>query len=409
MRRGILTAAAFAVAISPNAVLGSALAYGDPNMDCSTPPTSLVSPGNNTEPINQSRLRIWRMMCGGYTTEPASAPTTGATPSAITTPVQNPKVPNGGIPRTSGPSAVVAPPKKLDASPSAVAAAKDALPTRVDPANPSKLPPDTFAQQVQNLINAHRGTVETVKAGNQELVRPRHWEYIDYDAYRRPNLYNPLNEKMTFHYFYGGDYREIYLPAGSRIALDVAVGGVFPFTAVGDNYVTAGSFNGGAWIPPDGWTGPPPDSYTPPQAPTEYHNVAAYLPADNQTVQVVSALVVGHDTGQPAGSQDVFLLDDSTLAWGQANDVTNGGQLTLTRTQSLPGVGPTDNGDFLAALATHPQPNRTWLWALGAALVVSVLIAVASWLRKRRAGVPVHAEVPTAVEGGNEELKTTPQ
>ena len=43
-----------------------------------------------------------------------------------------------------------------------------------------------FGQQVQNVVNAHSGNVDVVKAGNQSLVRPRHWDYIEYDDYGRP-------------------------------------------------------------------------------------------------------------------------------------------------------------------------------------------------------------------------------
>ena len=84
--------------------------------------------------------------------------------------------------------------------------------------------------------------------------------------------------------------------------------------------------------------------------------------------------VVGHDDSQPAGNQDTFLLDDSTLAWGQVNDPSSSAQITVTKTQSLPGVGPTDNGSFLVALAAlrpgaHPtRPTHPTLVAHGAAL-----------------------------------------
>ena len=91
---------------------------------------------------------------------------------------------------------------------------------------------------------------------------------------------------MTFRYLYNGAYREAYVPAGGRIVLDVATVGLFPFTAVGDSYVASGSFYGGAWIPPDGWDGPPPPDYTPPAPSEVYQYVSAYVPADNQTVEV---------------------------------------------------------------------------------------------------------------------------
>ncbi|MGB8386719.1 MAG: hypothetical protein WCE76_02460, partial [Mycobacterium sp.] len=207
----------------------------------------------------------------------------------------------------------------------------------------------------------------------------------------RPTLYNPLNQAMTFRYFYNGAYREVYVPAGGRVVLDVATVGLFPFTAVGDSYVVSGSFYGGAWVPPDGWTGPPPPDYTPPAPPEVYHDVSAHIPADNQTVRVGQVTVVGHDDSQPAGGQDTFLLDDTTLAWGQVNDPSSSAQITVTKTQSLPGVGPTDNGSFLVALAAHEtsqptqpaQPTQPW-WPLAlryGALLVAV--GVAAWMLNR--------------------------
>ena len=232
-----------------------------------------------------------------------------------------------------------------------------------------------FNHQVQNVVNAHSGNVDVVKADNQELPRPRRWDYVDYDDYHRPTLYNPLTEAMTFRYFYDGAYREVYVPAGGRVVLDVATVGVFPFTAVGDSYLVSGSFYGGALIPPDGWTGPPPPDYTPPAPPEVYHDVSAYVPADNQTVQVGQVTVVGHDDSQPAGSQDTFLLDDTTLAWGQVNDPSNscpdhGDQ------DSVPAGRRADRQWQLLGSAgrsrdqpTHPtRPTHSTLVAPGAAL-----------------------------------------
>ncbi|MGH3634357.1 MAG: hypothetical protein ACRDTS_09720, partial [Mycobacterium sp.] len=226
----------------------------------------------------------------------------------------NPRRP--GAPR----GALITPPKGLDAPPPAVAAAKAAPATRFNPGIHQMLQLVDFNQQVQTVVNAHNGNVDVIKADNQALPRPRHWDYIDYDAYHRPTLYNPLNQAMTFRFFYNGAYREAYAPAGGRIVLDAAILGLFPFTAVGDSYLASGSFYGGAWIPPpDGRDGPPPPDYIPPAPPEVYQNVTATVPADDQIVEVGQVEVVGHDDSQPAGSQDTFLLDDSTLAWGQVN------------------------------------------------------------------------------------------
>jgi hypothetical protein len=323
-------------------------------------------------------------------TMPVQTPQVKPPPPPSAVPVQTPKInpPAPGAPRNAS---VVAPPKRLDAPPQAVAAAKAAPAARVNPATPPKPPtqPD-FHQQVQHVVSNHSGNVDVVKADNRALVRPRHWDYVDYDDYHRPTLYNPLTEAMTFRYFYNGAYREVYVAAGGRTVLDVATAGVFPFTAVGENYLTSGSFTGGAWVPPDGGSGPPPADYTPPPDPTVYQDVSADVPADNQTVQVGQVEVVGHDDSLPAGSQDIFMLDDSTLAWGQVNDPGSGAQITVTKTQSVPGVGPIDNGSFLVALTAHQAPtDNTWWpwttwrpWALGGVLAIAAgLVALGAGRR----------------------------
>jgi hypothetical protein len=111
-------------------------------------------------------------------------------------------------------------------------------------------------------------------------------------------------------------------------------------------------------------------------------------------VQVGQVDVVGHDDSQPTGSQDTFMLDDNTLAWGRINDPGSPTQITVTKTQSLPGVGPTDNGSFLVALAAHQQPtdNTWWLWPLAGGVFV-IAAGLIAWvvIRRRRT-----AEVTTS-------------
>lgn len=316
---------------------------------------------------------------------PQVVPPNPPPPSVI--PVQTPKLNRvAGVPRNAS---IVAPPKGLDAPPQAVAEARAAPATRINPASPLEPPSRVydFKHQVQNAVDTHSGNVDLVKADNQQLVRPRHWDYIDYDDNHRPTLYNPLSEAMTFRYFYGGAYREAFVPAGGRIVLDVATVGLFPFTAVGYSHVASGSFYGGASIPPAGSDGPPPPNYTPPAPPEVYPDVAAYVAAVNQTVGIGQVQVLGHDDSQPAGSQDSFLLDDSTLAWGQVNDPSSPAQIRVTRTQSLPGAGPTDNGSYLVALAALKEPTESaepwWPSALsygGLALAVSLGV----WMINRR-------------------------
>jgi hypothetical protein len=297
----------------------------------------------------------------------------------------NPQAPNVKPPTKAAP---LPPPRNLEAPPDAVAAAKSAPAAQVDPADPPKPPTEVdVKKQVQEVLTNHRGNVDIVRANNQDLARPRHWGFLDYDAYHRPSLYNPLKEAMTFRYHYSGAFREVQVPAGGRIVLDAAVGGVFPFTAVSGSYVAAGSFTGGAFVPPSGWSGPPPPSYTPPAPPKTYRDVSVYVPAKNQTVQVGQVQVAGRDQSQPPGSQDVFMLDDNTLAWGQVNDPRDGGQVSVVRTQSLPGIGPIDDGSYLVALTALEQPthNNWWPWALGGgALAIAAGLVTAVIIRRRR-------------------------
>ncbi|MDT5118474.1 MAG: hypothetical protein QOE30_4213 [Mycobacterium sp.] len=330
-----------------------------------------------------------------YVPEPPPLPVQPSPTRPIQVPMQTPKIspPGPGAPRNI---AVVAPPRKLDAPPQAIAAAKSAPVARLDPAAPPKPPTQTdFNQQVQNVISAHSDNVDLIKADNKALVRPRHWDFLDYDEYHRPTLYNPLDQAMTFRYTYGGASREAYLPAGGRIVLDTATVGLVPFTAVSESYLASGSFYGGAFVPPENGQGPPPPAYAAPAPPTVYQNVLAEVPANNQTVQVGEVTVVGHDDSQPAGSQDTFLLDDSTLAWGQVNDPSSGVQIRVTKTQSLPGFGPTDNGSFLLALAGHEGPGQAappaltqpwWPSALGFGILGIVVVVVASLVSRRKPG-----------------------
>ncbi|CDO89608.1 hypothetical protein AWC29_23350 [Mycobacterium triplex] len=328
-----------------------------------------------------------------YIPEPPPLPLppspTRPAPTPVQTPKINPQAP--GAPRNVG---VVVPPKKLDAPPQAVAAAKAAPAARLNPADPPKPPTSTdFNQQVQNVISAHSENIDQIRADNKVLVRPRHWDFVDYDEYHRPTLYNPLSQAMTFRYSYDGASRDAYLPAGGRIVLDAGTVGLVPFTVVGESYLAAGSFYGGAFVPPPNFAGPPPPEYAAPAPPTLYQNVLADVPADNQIVQVGQVAVVGRDESQPVGSQDSFLLDDTTVAWGQVVDPTSGVQIRVSKTQSLPGFGPTDNGDFLVALAVRgdqtqpaqpaPPAQPWWPWAVRYGLLVLAVVVIAGLLNRR--------------------------
>lgn len=271
-------------------------------------------------------------------------------------------------------------PSTVQAPATAVQAAKVASAAVIDPATPPPLPPTVdFTKQIQTQAP------ETIHGGrgSERPSRPKVWDYVDYDAYHRPILYNPIDQDLTFRYYYDGSYRELYVPAGGRVLLSMAVDGVFPFTAVGANYVTVGSFYGGAWVPPYGYEGPPPPDWSPPPPPVVYDDVNAYVPSVGRTVTVNKVMMVGHDDTKPAGQQDAFMLDDSTMAWGQVHDGRDGGSIDVTKTQSLPGVGPTDDGRSIidTALETTLRRDSTWEWWLGGAILATLIAGgVITWV-----------------------------
>jgi hypothetical protein len=288
-------------------------------------------------------------------------------------------------------------PDPIAVSRAAAQAAKTAHAARIDAAQPPALPPNVdFNQQVRTVIQVNADQ-------DQGLYRPKHWDFVDYDEYRRPFFYNPVGGDVTFRYFYGGQYRTVFVPAGGRVLLDAAVAGLFAFTAVAGELLSVGSFLGGAWIPPVDWVGPPPADWQP-WVPVAYDQVPVYFPAADQTVAVDRITMVGHDDSLPVGQQDVFQLNDSALARGQVTPAPDGGppQVTVAQTQSLPGVSPWDNGQAWINTSVPKPPvaaNNHLPWIIGGlAAVLAALATVAAWVWTHPRGAHAKTEPITACE-----------
>lgn len=309
-------------------------------------------------------------------TSPAQTETSSPTTGTSEVQTETSGTPTEGVqPResstTSSTALPVPEPQAVTAQPQAVDAAKVAPAAVIDPALPPPPPVQIdFNTQVAVVI------ADQPDRTRQDNFRPQRWDYVDYDEYHRPNIYNPLDIDVTYRYFYDGDYREVYVPHGGRITLNITIVGVFPFTAVGVNFVSAGYFNGGCWVPPDGWYGPPPAYWQPPPPPVIWTNVNINVVNVNRTVVVNKVVVVGHDDNRPVGRRDALMLDDTTLAYGEVHDGRDGGTVDVSASQALPGVGPLDNGAPIVntALMSASQPTSTdWTpWLLGGALVVLV-------------------------------------
>ena len=279
-----------------------------------------------------------------------------------------------GTPTVPEPSAV--PVKSAEA----IQAAKTAPAAVVDPAAPP--PPPMNVTNVTN-INTQITNIEQINIHNDTNVtvnnwRPERWDYVDYDSYRRPILYNPCAEDVRYRYYYDGDYREVWVPAGGRIVLNIGMVGVFPFVAVGSSFVSSGYFDGGAWIPPyDDYDGPPSPGWQP-YTPVYYDNANVNVAAVNRSIFVNRVTVVGHDDTLPVGQQDSFMLDGTTLARGQISP--DGTAITLATAQKTPGVGPITNGVDLVNLATHTAPaHDNTPYYVSAALAVAALMGGIFW------------------------------
>jgi hypothetical protein len=262
-------------------------------------------------------------------------------------------------------------PKQVPAEPDAVDAAKAVPPLHVDPVAPPP-PPDGVVDPVRQAeqVSAHAPEGDRDDRG---VARPQHWTYVD-DDHGHPHIYNPVGRDMTFRYFYRSGFHDVFVPAGANVVLDIDDPGVYPFTAVGGDYVTTGSFTGGGFVP------------------TSYDNVAVDVPAAGRTVQVSQVQLIGHDDTRPVGQQDAMMLDGTTLAYGTVRDPQH---VDLQKVQTLPGVGPMDDGTHWVDTAlVRPMPtSHARTWALGGSL--AALLASAGTI----AGVIIRRRRPAAQPG----------
>ena len=191
---------------------------------------------------------------------------------------------------------------------------------------------------------------------------------------------------MSFKYFYGGDYRTVVVPVGGNVVLDAAIAGVYPITVITGDIISAATFVGGAFIPPDGWDGPPPPDWAPYQ-PVVYDSVPVdFVNADDQTAVVDRVTMVGHDDSLPEGQRDVFTINDSTVARGQVTPAPDGGppQVKVQQTQPLPGVSPWNDGKQYVNTQVTPlakqQSDNHLPWIIGSVVaLLSALGGVAGW------------------------------
>lgn len=172
--------------------------------------------------------------------------------------------------------------------------------------------------------------------------RVRQWrpDWVQYDDYYRPVLFNPYRDPVRVVYVYRNAPRIVYIPPLQRIVMEVADLAAYSFTAVVVNAVNTavnvavGSFFGGGYYPGVGVPLPPP-----PPPVLSYANVPVqvrYSDAVYQPFRVQRIVDAGDDAQY--GERRV-LLDGVTPAWGQWTQSPSGErQFEVHRTQQFPGL-----------------------------------------------------------------------
>lgn len=315
-------------------------------------------------------------------------------------------------------------PQTLRASDADVQLARNAEPIEQKPAVATRQDLDAFAKVVDV---ADRGRDESRDANGANRLRPhddefgggrqwdgkvRQWDrnWIDYDQYYRPLIFNPFRDPVRIVYVYQDAPRIAIIPPLARIVLNVAQFAAYSFTAVVLNTVNTaanlintavdfvstaanvavGSFFGGGFVPN---LGLPLPAAPPPVL--RYDNVPVqvrYSQADYEPFRVRQIVDVGDDVRY--GGRKV-LLDGATPAWGEWTQSPSGErQFEVHRTQQFPGLGEPQEaplpGDYQMRLLSDESSasDRHQVMLVTAAAVLIVLsfsaIGLAVLLGRRR-------------------------
>jgi hypothetical protein len=237
--------------------------------------------------------------------------------------------------------------------------------------------------------------------------RVRQWDrdWIEYDRFYRPIIFNPFRAPVRIVYGLANAARILVIQPLARVVVDVAEVAAYSFTAVvlgAANVVTdlantaadvvnvaVGTFFGGGYVPAAGLP------FVPPPPLLRYDNVPVqvrYSDATYQPFRVNQIVDLGDDV-QYGGRK--VLLDGATPAWGQwVTSPTGERQFEVHRTQQYPGLGEPQEaplpGDYRMQLASDESANldRTQMYLIAAGGVVGGLglsaLGMAFYLGRRR-------------------------
>ena len=313
-------------------------------------------------------------------------------------------------------------PETLTAPEQDIQLARQSKPIEVKPEPASKQDVDLLSSAINLQSKTKLGPFESeFDAGSEFSVgadgdslnskqwdkKVRQWnrDWIEYDQFYRPIIFNPFRAPVRIAYALANATRILVIQPLERVVVDVAQLAAYSFTAVvlgAANVVTdvanvaadvvnvaVGTIFGGGFVPGVGvpFVAPPPL--------LTYDNVPVQVRYSNATYEpfrVHQIVDVGDDV-QYGGRK--VLLDGATPAWGQwTTSPTGERQFEVHRTQQYPGLGDPQEaplpGDYQMRLASDESAavDRTQMYLMAAAGVIAGLgfgaLGLAFYLGRRR-------------------------
>ena len=307
-------------------------------------------------------------------------------------------------------------PETLQAPEQDIQLAKQSKPIEVKPEPAAKQDVDALSSAINLSSKTKLGPFESefnagsdlsVGAGRIWDGKVRQWnrDWIQYDEFYRPIVFNPFRAPVRIAYALADATRVLVIQPLERVVLDVAQLAAYSFTAVvlgAANVVTdvanvaadvanvaVGTIFGGGFVPGVGvpFVAPPPL--------LTYDNVPVQVSYSNATYEpfLVRQVVDVGDDVQYGGRK--VLLDGVTPAWGQwTTSPTGERQFEVHRTQQYPGLGDPQEaplpGDYQMRLASDESADvdRTQMYLIAAAGVIGGLgfgaLGLAFYLGRRR-------------------------
>lgn len=385
------TSEAATTATTAASTSGSAPATSGSTSGAATSPTSSAALETSTS-VTSGASTTMTGGSGTSATEPEQTSVGGTTAGGSTEPstegptsAESTVEDSGSIEQAAGVTATPEP-QRAEASPQDIAIAQDATPVEQDPPPAAPAEIDKLRNLIldpqENTDGASAAAPNASLAAAEQRVVQWQEDWVQYDEYYRPLIFNPYPEPLQLVYDVGGVPRLVLVPPFGRIVTEVRDIGSYNFTALRLNPFgipidyAVGNFFGGGYFPGPGL--PPPAPPPPVRNLTDVPVQVKYTDATYRPIVVRRVVDVGPDPAQ--GGAHKVLLDGVTPAWGEWKQNEQGvPQFEVHQTQSFPGMeapgaGPLP-GNYDLQLVSDSTP--TGLSGKDITLIVAAVVAAA--------------------------------